>query len=97
MNVQAYAAVKFADACLRGLRGDAGVVHCAFVSSQVLLRPLYDLLNHSLINISQGSCCFPHRMRGRKKCFIAVFLIRSSRQISFLLAFSEQYKGKNSQ
>ncbi|KAL0332381.1 UNVERIFIED_CONTAM: Malate dehydrogenase, glyoxysomal [Sesamum calycinum] len=31
----AYAAVKFADACLRGLRGDAGVVECAFVSSQV--------------------------------------------------------------
>lgn len=32
---QAYAAVKFADACLRGLRGDAGVVECAFVASQV--------------------------------------------------------------
>ncbi|CAO2828335.1 unnamed protein product [Amaranthus hypochondriacus] len=31
----AYAAVKFADACLRGLRGDAGVVECAFVDSQV--------------------------------------------------------------
>ncbi|KAJ0078359.1 hypothetical protein Patl1_37253 [Pistacia atlantica] len=27
----AYAAVKFADACLRGLRGDAGVVECSFV------------------------------------------------------------------
>lgn len=32
--MQAYAAVKFADACLRGLRGDAGVVECAFVPSQ---------------------------------------------------------------
>ncbi|XP_057543091.1 malate dehydrogenase, glyoxysomal [Amaranthus tricolor] len=31
----AYAAVKFADACLRGLRGDAGIVECAFVDSQV--------------------------------------------------------------
>ncbi|KAG6406715.1 hypothetical protein SASPL_134324 [Salvia splendens] len=29
----AYAAVKFADACFRGLRGDAGV-ECAFVASQ---------------------------------------------------------------
>ena len=33
--MQAYAAVKFADACLRGLRGDAGIVQCAFVASQV--------------------------------------------------------------
>lgn len=33
--MQAYAAVKFADACLRGLRGDAGIIQCAFVSSQV--------------------------------------------------------------
>ncbi|XP_024028781.1 malate dehydrogenase, glyoxysomal isoform X2 [Morus notabilis] len=33
----AYAAVKFADACLRGLRGDAGVVECAFVASEVLV------------------------------------------------------------
>ncbi|KAF4351830.1 hypothetical protein F8388_005108 [Cannabis sativa] len=30
----AYAAVKFADACLRGLRGDAGIIQCAFVASQ---------------------------------------------------------------
>lgn len=35
--MQAYAAVKFADSCLRGLRGDAGVVECAFVPSQVCL------------------------------------------------------------
>lgn len=27
--------MKFADACLRGLRGDAGIVECAFVASQV--------------------------------------------------------------
>ncbi|EPS70103.1 malate dehydrogenase, glyoxysomal [Genlisea aurea] len=37
----AYAAVKFADACLRGLRGDAGVVECAFVSSQVTELPFF--------------------------------------------------------
>lgn len=36
-HLQAYAAVKFADACLRGLRGDAGVVECAFVASEVLV------------------------------------------------------------
>lgn len=43
-NAQAYAAVKFADACLRGLRGDAGVVECAFVSSQVgIFYPSYCL------------------------------------------------------
>ncbi|KAL0335001.1 UNVERIFIED_CONTAM: Malate dehydrogenase, glyoxysomal [Sesamum radiatum] len=35
---QAYAAVKFADACLRGLRGDAGIVECAFVASQVIFQ-----------------------------------------------------------
>ena len=40
--MQAYAAVKFADACLRGLRGDSGVVECAFVASQVCsLSPIY--------------------------------------------------------
>lgn len=37
----AYAAVKFADACLRGLRGDAGVIECAFVSSQVTELPFF--------------------------------------------------------
>ncbi|VFQ69137.1 unnamed protein product [Cuscuta campestris] len=37
----AYAAVKFADACLRGLRGDAGVVECAFVASQVTELPFF--------------------------------------------------------
>ncbi|KAL6573090.1 hypothetical protein OROHE_002566 [Orobanche hederae] len=37
----AYAAVKFADACLRGLRGDAGIVECAFVSSQVTELPFF--------------------------------------------------------
>ncbi|CAH8281905.1 unnamed protein product [Eruca vesicaria subsp. sativa] len=33
---QAYAAAKFADACLRGLRGDANVIECSFVASQVV-------------------------------------------------------------
>ncbi|KAK4360609.1 hypothetical protein RND71_019561 [Anisodus tanguticus] len=37
----AYAAVKFADACLHGLRGDAAIVECAFVSSQVTELPFF--------------------------------------------------------
>lgn len=37
----AYAAVKFADACLRGLRGDAGIVECAYVASQVTELPFF--------------------------------------------------------
>ncbi|CAL9751323.1 unnamed protein product [Musa acuminata subsp. burmannicoides] len=37
----AYAAAKFADACLRGLRGDAGVVECSFVASQVTELPFF--------------------------------------------------------
>jgi malate dehydrogenase len=37
----AYAAVKFADACLKGLRGDAGVIECAYVSSQVTELPFF--------------------------------------------------------
>ncbi|CAI0471154.1 unnamed protein product [Linum tenue] len=39
--VQAYAAAKFADACLRGLKGDAGVVECAFVASEVTELPFF--------------------------------------------------------
>ncbi|GLJ30442.1 hypothetical protein SUGI_0602600 [Cryptomeria japonica] len=37
----AFAAAKFADACLRGLRGDAGVEYCAFVASQVTELPFF--------------------------------------------------------
>ncbi|KAJ6367284.1 hypothetical protein OIU77_003609 [Salix suchowensis] len=37
----AYAAVKFADACLRALRGDATVVHCAYVASEVTELPFF--------------------------------------------------------
>lgn len=37
----AYAAVKFADACLRGLRGDSSIVECAFVASQVTELPFF--------------------------------------------------------
>lgn len=37
----AYAAVKFADCCLRGLRGDAGIVECAYVDSQVTELPFF--------------------------------------------------------
>ncbi|KAL0921874.1 hypothetical protein M5K25_008988 [Dendrobium thyrsiflorum] len=37
----AFAAAKFADACMRALRGDAGVVECAFVASQVTELPFF--------------------------------------------------------
>lgn len=37
----AYAAAKFAEFCLRGLRGDAGVVQCSFVASQVTELPFF--------------------------------------------------------
>ncbi|XP_038970450.1 malate dehydrogenase, glyoxysomal [Phoenix dactylifera] len=37
----AYAAAKFADACLHGLRGDAGIVECSFVASQVTELPFF--------------------------------------------------------
>lgn len=37
----AFAAVKFADACLRGMRGDAGVVECAYVASEVTELPFF--------------------------------------------------------
>lgn len=37
----AYAAAKFAEACLRGLRGDADIVECSFVDSQVTELPFF--------------------------------------------------------
>ncbi|KAF3785612.1 hypothetical protein EJ110_NYTH19365 [Nymphaea thermarum] len=37
----AYAAAKFADACMRALRGDAGIVECAFVASGVTELPFF--------------------------------------------------------
>ncbi|KAK9134167.1 hypothetical protein Syun_013497 [Stephania yunnanensis] len=39
--VEAYAAVKFADACLRGLKGDAGIIECSFVTSAVTELPFF--------------------------------------------------------
>ncbi|KAL3726294.1 hypothetical protein ACJRO7_031219 [Eucalyptus globulus] len=39
--MEAYAAVKFADACLHGSRGDAGIAECAFVASQVNDLPFF--------------------------------------------------------
>jgi len=36
--VQAYAAVKFADACLRALKGEADIIQCAYVDSQVGIK-----------------------------------------------------------
>lgn len=44
-KMQAYAAAKFADTCLRGLRGDAGIVECAFVASQVELHRIFSFIN----------------------------------------------------
>ncbi|XP_061336405.1 malate dehydrogenase, glyoxysomal-like isoform X3 [Gastrolobium bilobum] len=37
----AYAAAKFANSCLHGLKGEAGVVECAFVDSQVTELPFF--------------------------------------------------------
>uniref|UniRef100_A0ACD5X963 Uncharacterized protein n=4 Tax=Avena sativa TaxID=4498 RepID=A0ACD5X963_AVESA len=37
----AFAAAKFADACLRGMRGDAGVVECSYVASEVTELPFF--------------------------------------------------------
>lgn len=39
--MEAYAAIKFADACLHGLRGDAGIAKCVFVASQVNDLPFF--------------------------------------------------------
>lgn len=37
----AYAAAKFADSCLRAMKGEAGVIECAFVASQVTELPFF--------------------------------------------------------
>eukprot|EP00252_Welwitschia_mirabilis_P014273 TRINITY_DN313_c0_g1_i2.p1 TRINITY_DN313_c0_g1~~TRINITY_DN313_c0_g1_i2.p1 ORF type:complete len:353 (+),score=62.20 TRINITY_DN313_c0_g1_i2:352-1410(+) len=37
----AYAAAKFADACLRAMRGDSGIVQCAFIASEVTELPFF--------------------------------------------------------
>lgn len=37
----AYAAAKFANSCLHGLKGEAGVVECAYVDSQVTELPFF--------------------------------------------------------
>lgn len=37
----AFAAAKFAEACLHGLRGEAGVVECAYVNSSVTEHPFF--------------------------------------------------------
>ncbi|VAI22446.1 unnamed protein product [Triticum turgidum subsp. durum] len=39
--VEAFAAAKFADACLRGMRGDAGIVECSYVASEVTELPFF--------------------------------------------------------
>lgn len=50
LALQAYAAAKFADACLRGLRGDAGIVECSYVASQVSSF-VYTEYNHDSISV----------------------------------------------
>lgn len=52
--MQAYSAVKFADACLRGMRGDAGIVQCAYVDSQVY-KGLFCLV-HLLVAMLLSRC-----------------------------------------
>ncbi|GJP62256.1 hypothetical protein CLOP_g19340, partial [Closterium sp. NIES-67] len=37
----AYAAAKFAQACLQAMRGEAGIVECAFVQSTVTELPFF--------------------------------------------------------
>ncbi|KAJ3674446.1 hypothetical protein LUZ60_005062 [Juncus effusus] len=37
----AYAAARFADACLRGLRGDANIIECSYVASHVTELPYF--------------------------------------------------------
>jgi malate dehydrogenase len=37
----AYAAVRFAEACLRAMAGEAGVVECAFVASSLTSLPFF--------------------------------------------------------
>ena len=37
----AYAAARFSESCLRGLRGDPGVVECAFVQSELTAAPFF--------------------------------------------------------
>ncbi|PUZ36813.1 hypothetical protein GQ55_9G067100 [Panicum hallii var. hallii] len=37
----AFAAAKFGDACLRAMRGDAGIVECAYVASEVTELPFF--------------------------------------------------------
>ena len=47
--MQAYAAAKFADACLRGLKGEAGIIECSYVASQVI-----GLFSLSSLSLSRG-------------------------------------------
>eukprot|EP00897_Mesotaenium_endlicherianum_P003012 jgi/Mesen1/2739/ME000169S01911 len=39
--VEAYAAAKFAEACLRAMRGEAGIIECAYVESPVTEHPFF--------------------------------------------------------
>lgn len=55
--MQAYAAAKFADACLQGLRGDAGIVECSFVASQVSVTCSF-VLYSTLQLILRSEFCF---------------------------------------
>lgn len=43
-KLQAYAAAKFADACLRALKGEAGIIQCAYVDSRVGIKNLLSII-----------------------------------------------------
>lgn len=64
-KLQAYAAVEFADACLRGLRGDANIVECAYVASHVqsLKSTVHNYNCKIFLNPKRwtyGLCLIPH-------------------------------------
>ncbi|XP_015963752.1 malate dehydrogenase, glyoxysomal [Arachis duranensis] len=46
----AFAAAKFAESCLRALRGDAGIIECAYIDSQVTEIPYFA----SKVRLSRG-------------------------------------------
>ena len=57
--MQAFAAAKFAEACMRGLQGEAGVVECAFVQSVVSLHNFHALFY--ALGLHPATCLQPHK------------------------------------
>ena len=58
-HMQAFAAAKFAEACMRGLQGEAGVVECAFVQSVVSLHNFHALFY--ALGLHPATCLQPHK------------------------------------